>query len=275
MATVWGWLDMNVMKAYLKAKMNDMAFIGQFAVDDFKAKYAGSALGILWAFLQPVITIVLYWFVFQLGFRSQPIDGFPFVLWLMAGLVPWFFLSEAVANATTCLSDYSYLVKKVLFHIDILPLAKIAAVMFVQLALVLFVFLCYMLGGYMPYPGYVRLLVYLAYMAVIAAGISYMTSALYVFFKDVLQVVSIVTQIVFWITPIAWPFGNMPEAVRKVLVYNPAYYAIEGFRSVLVYREQDGNDPWMTLYYWTAAFLLLGAGLWLFRRCRSHFADML
>ena len=61
------------------------------AKNDFKTKYAGSYLGIIWAFIQPVITILLYWFVFQVGFRSRPLDDYPFVLWLTAGLVPWFF----------------------------------------------------------------------------------------------------------------------------------------------------------------------------------------
>ena len=112
------------MKEIIKKIVTDMAFVWQFAIDDFKAKYAGSALGCMWAFLQPIITIVLYWFVFQLGFRSQPVEGFPFILWLMIGLIPWLFISEAVTNATTSMVEYSYLVKKVLFNINILPFTK-------------------------------------------------------------------------------------------------------------------------------------------------------
>ena len=144
--------------------MGDVAFVWQFALDDFKTKYAGSALGIVWAFLQPAITMVLYWFVFQLGFKSQPVDDFPFILWLMAGITPWFFISESIINATTCLVDYSYLVKKVLFNINILPFAKIISVFFVQVALILFVTVCYIIGGYWPDWHYFQLLLYLVYM---------------------------------------------------------------------------------------------------------------
>lgn len=68
------------MKQFLKNIPGDIAFVWQFALDDFKTKYAGSVLGVLWAFLQPMVTIVLYWFVFQLGFKSQPVDNFPFIL---------------------------------------------------------------------------------------------------------------------------------------------------------------------------------------------------
>ena len=112
------------MNEQFKKKMHKASFIWQFAWDDFKAKYAGSALGAAWAFLQPVITIVLYWFVFQLGFKSAPVKDFPYILWLASGIVPWFFATEAITNATICFSEYSYLVKKVLFNINILPIVE-------------------------------------------------------------------------------------------------------------------------------------------------------
>ena len=254
---------------------NDFVFVWQFAIDDFKTKYAGSALGFLWAFLQPLTTIVLYWFVFQLGFRAQPINDFPFILWLMVGLVPWFFFSDAVINATACLVDYSYLVKKVLFHINILPLAKIISVFLVQMFLLLFVTFCYIISGYAPSVCYIQLLLYWAYMILLATGISYITATLYVFFKDIIQIVPIVMQVVFWLTPIVWPFENMPESVRKILVYNPFYYIIAGFRNVFVYRQWSRDSLGMVLYYWIINFLILGIGLRLFHKCKDHFADVL
>ena len=76
--------------------------------NDFKTKYAGSYMGIIWAFIQPLVTIVLYWFVFQVGLRSGDIGDTPFILWLMAGLIPWFFFQEALVNATNCFAEYSY-----------------------------------------------------------------------------------------------------------------------------------------------------------------------
>ena len=131
------------MKERLVVLVRDISFVWKFAMDDFKKKYAGSALGIIWAFLQPIITMVLYWFVFELGFRSQPIEDFPFILWLMAGLVSWFFISDAIVNATSALADYRYLVKQVQFNINILPLAKIISALLVQVVLIVFVCICF------------------------------------------------------------------------------------------------------------------------------------
>ena len=96
----------------------DWQFLVQFSIDDFRNKYAGSLMGVTWAFVQPLMTIVIYWFIFQVGFHSQPVENYPFVLWLVAGIIPWFFISEAVTGVTPSLAEYSYLVKKVLFNIE-------------------------------------------------------------------------------------------------------------------------------------------------------------
>ena len=87
--------------------------VAKLAKNDFKTRYAGSYLGIVWAFIQPVITILVYWFVFSVGFRSGTGDlGVPFVLYLVAGIVPWFFFQDALIGGTNSLLEYNYLGKK-------------------------------------------------------------------------------------------------------------------------------------------------------------------
>ena len=258
-----------------KRILNDVFFTVQFAIDDFKAKYAGSVIGGAWAFLQPIITIVLYWFIFQLGFKSAPVADFPFILWLMVGLIPWFFMSDGISNATPSLAEYSYLVKKVLFNINILPIAKLLSTLMVQLVLLIFALLFYMGFGYFPDVYYLQMPIYLIYMFILSAGIVYITSTLYVFFRDTVQIVSILLQIVFWLTPIVWDFDIMPEIVQKVLVFNPLYYVVAGYRNIFIYKNGFGNSLGMTAYYWIVALLLLFVGIKLFKKCKDHFADVL
>ena len=93
--------------------------------NDFQARFAGSYLGVFWAFVQPVITIVLYWFVFQFGLRSGNVSDHPFILFLMGGLVPWFYFSESWSGASSSLVEYNYLVKKVVFNVGFLPVIKV------------------------------------------------------------------------------------------------------------------------------------------------------
>ena len=97
----------------------------KLAKNDFKTRYAGSYFGTIWAFVQPVVTILVYWFVFSVGFRSNTDElGIPFVLYLVAGIVPWFFFSDALSGGTNALIEYNYLVKKVVFNISVLPVVK-------------------------------------------------------------------------------------------------------------------------------------------------------
>ena len=107
-------------KDALRSAKADRKLITQLAGNDFKTKYAGSYLGIVWAFVQPVVTILVYWFVFS-AVRNPAGREVPFVLWMMAGLVPWFFFQDALNSGAGALIEYSYLVKKVVFKIEVLP----------------------------------------------------------------------------------------------------------------------------------------------------------
>lgn len=263
------------MNEKLKKRMNDVVFILQFTIDDFKGKYAGSVLGMLWAFLQPVITITLYWFVFQFGFRSTPVKDYPYVLWLIAGILPWFFLGDSITNATTSMTEYSYLVKKVLFNIKILPLAKVLSVLIVQIVLVILAILVYAICGHYPDVYYLQLFIYIPYMIILVTGITYFTATLHVFFRDTIQIVAVITQIIFWGTPIVWDFSVMPVLVQKILAFNPFYYIVNGYRNVFIYKNGMNCSFGMTFYYWSIAIVILCLGLKIFSKCKDHFADII
>ena len=109
----------------------------QFSFNDFKAKYAGSALGIVWAFLTPLVTVLTYWFVFSVGLRSRAGDNMPFIVYLVTGMVPWFFFSDSLLSATNVFREYSYLVKKVVFNVQILPTSKILSNLYTHLFFIL------------------------------------------------------------------------------------------------------------------------------------------
>ena len=97
------------------------------AKNDFKTKYAG--------FIQPIVTILVYWFVFSVGLKAGTVSDYPFVLYLVSGIVPWFFFQDALNGGTNALIEYNYLVKKVVFKISILPIVKIISALFVHVFL--------------------------------------------------------------------------------------------------------------------------------------------
>lgn len=245
------------------------------AQNDFKSRYSGSLLGFLWAFIQPLSMVAIYWFVFKFGLKSNPVGDVPFILWLISGLIPWMFLSETITAGGNCMVEYNYLVKKIVFKIEILPLVKVASAAFTHIFLVAVMILIYVCGGYYPDLYYLQLPYYILASVVLISGIVYLVSALNVFVKDTLNVVGIVIQALFWATPIVWDYAIMPEIVQKFLKLNPFYYIITGFRDCFIYKKYFWERPLHTLYFWiiTLAILLLGTRI--FDRFREHFADVL
>lgn len=253
--------------------------IGKLAKNDFKTRYAGSYFGAVWAFVQPVVTIFVYWFVFSVGFRSDTGElGVPFVLYLVAGIVPWFFFQDALMGGTNALLEYNYLVKKVVFNISVLPVVKILSALFVHCFFVVLTVVLYLLHGRFPDMYYIQIFYYTFCVIALVLGLCYATSALVVFFRDLTQIISILLQIGVWLTPIMWIAetslkGNM--FLQKLLQFNPMYYVVSGYRDVFIMKHWFWERPGWTLYFWvfTAVCYLLGS--WIFNRLRVHFADVL
>ena len=119
----------------MKVLWEKRKLILDLAKADFKKRFVGSYLGIFWIFVQPVVTIIIYYYIFQLGFKSNPQVDVPYVVWLLPGIIPWFFFNEAVMNGTVSMSNYQHLVKKMVFPIKIIPAIRIAASLFIHLYL--------------------------------------------------------------------------------------------------------------------------------------------
>lgn len=256
--------------------------ISRLAVNDFKTKFAGSYLGIVWAFIQPIVTVLVYWFVFEKGLKATGVNTregieVPFVLWLVAGMVPWFFFSDALSGGTRALLDYSYLVKKVVFNIDVLPIIKVISSLFVHLFFVAFSLLLF--SGYRYFPDlYTLQIVYYSFcMFILVMGISYATSAVVVFFRDLNQVINIILQVGVWVTPIMWNIEAMDlnPILIGVLKLNPLYYIVLGYRDALINKVAFWQHPELTIYFWVFTILFLFLGTYIFKKLRSHFADVL
>ena len=245
------------------------------AKKDFQSRYLGSFLGIVWAFIQPTITILIFWFVFQVGFKSMPVDNFPFILWLMCGMIPWFFFSESLAFATNSVIDNSHLVKKIVFRVSVLPIIKILTSLFIHVFFILFLIFMFWIYDYAPNIYYFQIVYYLLCTILLVLGVSWVTSSLVVFLKDVGQIVTMVLQFGFWLTPIFWSLKTVPEKYSFLVKVNPFYYIVEGYRDTLIYHKWFWQHAHLTLYFWFVVIIFLMLGAFMFRRLRPHFADML
>ena len=260
----------------MKDMYGNRRMIYSLARDDFKKRFVGSYFGIFWMFVQPVVTILIYYVVFQLGFKATPPSSInaPYVLWLVPGIMPWFFFSEAVLGGTNALYDYDYLVKKVVFNINVLPVIKVVSSMIVHVIFVIITIEFFLIMGYVPSLPWIQIVYYSFCTFILAVAISYFTSAINVFFKDMGQIVNILLQFGMWLTPIMWHYSMM-EDFLPILKLNPFFYISEGYRSCMLDGGWFWEKPRLTVYFWIVTFVLLFIGTRVFKKLKVHFADVL
>jgi len=274
-AFAYKFIELRPLYLFFVDLFHSRRFIMSLAKNDFKTRYAGSYFGIIWAFVQPICTILVFWFVFQVGFRNTDVGNVPFVCWFSCGLIPWFFFSDAWNNATNSLIEYSYLVKKVVFKIHILPLIKIISTFFVHIFFIMFmifIFLCYKI---MPNIYWFQVLYYCFCAVMLTIALSFITVSLVVFFKDLGQIMNIILQFGMWLTPIMWSIDTIPQKFIWIFKLNPMYYVVQGYRDSFIYNVPFYSNIKQTIYFWAIVIILMSCGSYLFKKLKPHFADVL
>ena len=252
------------------------------AKNDFKSKFAGSYLGIVWAFVQPIVTVLIYWFVFEKalhagGQSTKAGLAVPFVVWLVAGMVPWFYHQDVVISGTNVLFEYSYLVKKVVFNISTLPVVKAVSAIFVNVFFIAFGLVLCTAYGFYPSVYTLQIVYYLFCLMVLSLGVVYITCAAVVFFRDLSQIISILLQVMNWFTPIMWNYDGMSlsKPLDLLIKANPLFYIVQGYRDSLLNKVWFFEHGTMTVYFWFVTSMLFILGTTIFRRLKPHFADVL
>lgn len=245
------------------------------AQSDFKKKFVGSYFGVFWMFMQPIVSILIYYLVFQVGFRSNPVENMPYVLWLMPGIVPWFFFNEALSGGVQTLNSYQHLVKKIVFKISILPMVRVLSSLFLHIIFIYIMIVVFFLFGEKPSVWWFQGIYYLVCNLCLIVGFVYFTSAINVFVKDMAQLVNICLQFGFWLAPIMWDESIMPAAMGFFLKLNPFTYIVNGFRDCFVYHRGFWENPTSTIYFWCFTLILMFVGMGLYKKMEPHFADVL
>ena len=252
--------------------------IWKLAKNDFKKRYAGSYLGAVWAMVQPVVTVVMYYIVFEVimgSGRPMANDEIPYVLFLTAGLVPWFYFNESLQNGTNSMLEYNYLVKKVVFKISILPIIKIIAATFIHVFFAGILLVIAAIYGYFPSIYTIQLVYYSFCMFILVLGMCYTTCAVMVFFKDLGQIINIALQIGMWATPILWDIESIGPKAQMLVKINPLVYIVNGYRSTIFEKTWFFEDFYSTMYFWIFTVVIFGIGALVFKRLKVHFADVL
>jgi ABC-type polysaccharide/polyol phosphate export permease len=260
-----------------RSVVGNRSLIWQLAIHQFKSEYAATALGAIWAILQPIALLCVFWLVFSQGFRVRSADPqTPYFIVLFCGLVPWMMFNNVVVGGAGIIIQHQYLLRKLAFPLEILPVVHLVSSGLIHAVLLLVLFIILLVYGIVPGVKCLLLIYYFCAMACFVLGLSLVLSAVNVFHRDVGQVVGVVANMWFWLTPVVWQPATFPPNLVAYLKLNPAFYIVEGYRDALLPAAEGVHiDLTMALYFWGIALFLLMVGAVVFRRLKPHFGDVI
>lgn len=251
--------------------------IFKLAKADIVKTYRGAALGWSWAIIKPTVQIFVYWFAFEIGMRSgKPVNGFPYFLWLIAGMIPWFFMGDMIAQGTDAIRKYSYLVTKMKFPVSTIPTFFSISKLIINLLLIVIMMLIFALMGYPPDIYWVQLPIYILCMFIFFTVWCLFSSLLGAISKDFANLIKSFVTAVFWLSGILWN----PETIKivwlkKLLMINPVTFLTNGFRNCFINKIWFFEQPKRLLYFGIVLILMLLLSLWAYKKLKKEIPDVL
>ena len=245
---------------------------------DIRARYRGSVLGLVWALLNPILLMGVYYFVFNVVFRFRLPELYggrdvPFAGFIFAGIILYFALSEVLTKSPAVIADNSTYVKKVVFPLELLPVVNVlsAGVNFLVALVILLLFL--VLSGYGLSLALLALPLLLLPYLLLLLGVAWFVSALAVYIRDVTYVAGFLATALMFLSPVFYSLESVPESFRAVMLWNPLTSYVETFRLILLGGQWPGLGQLLQPWILAVVSAMLGYGF--FQRVRHGFADIL
>jgi len=243
--------------------------------NDFRNRFANTGLGAIWGFLQPFIFMLTYVIVFQYILRTGSSGRYPYVVWFLPGMSIWLFCSEAILSASNSIRNYSYLVKKVVFPVDIIPIISLTSSSFIGVFLMSIAVIVSSIFGYVPNFLIVLYVLFCFYCFIVS--LTRFTSAVTTLVPDFAQLLTIVIQLCMWFTPIVWNLSMLPDKIKPLFKSLPFTYLVEGFRQAFMEDStilSESNFRY-TIIFWIITLIIYIWGNIIFKKSKKDFADVL
>lgn len=244
----------------------------QTALNEIKARYAGSILGLIWVILYPMLFLGAYAciYIYVFNVRFNLFNTNEYVVLIFCGLIPFLGFSESLSSGISSVTSNSTLMKNTLFPIELIPVKTLIASQTTQAAgFILLIIALGALGKLSIYTPLFLLLWLLQMMFTL--GVVWIISSLNVIIRDLQNIISVVIMFLMMVSPIAYPVEMIPENLQPFLALNPLYYIIISYQDVLMF----GRFPTGMIFYKFMAFSIItfAAGYWFFTKMKKVFAD--
>ncbi len=261
---------------FIKSIIKNKKLIWQLGKNDFKNRFASTSLGAIWGFLQPFVFMITYAIVFQFILRTGSAGDYPYAVWFFPGMALWQWINDSVMSASNSIRTYSYLVKKVVFPVDIIPTISIVASSFVGLFLIVIAVVLCLVYRFIPNILLLIYVIFATYCFILA--LTRLTSAITTVVPDFSNLLGILMQLFFWFTPVIWDLSMLAEhpVILKIMQCTPFTYLVTAFREVFIDKSIVFADNGLyTIAFWTITIILFIWGNSVFKRTKKDFADVL
>lgn len=254
----------------------------KMGLSDFKNKFSSTSLGMFWGFIQPIILMFMYYLVFTYLLPSQaPNNAIPFSAWFLPGMAMWMFLSDSTLSISQSIRSYSYLVKKMVFPIDMIPFISFISNFIVAIILFSIVTITSAFVGVIPNFLTMFYAIFCAICFIIAS--TRLFSALSTLVPDFSRFLETLMQILFWVTPVIWQIGvtKMPPVLEMIAKFNPFTYPVMVIRDAFLgvhstmFAYQENFNYMYTIAFWVITLVFYIYGGYVFNKNKKDFADVL
>lgn len=262
---------------YIKTLWKNKKTIWQLGKSDFKNRFASTSLGSIWGFLQPFVFMITYVIVFEYILKTGSSGEYAYAVWFIPGIAMWQTLNDMIMAASGSIRQYSYLVKKVVFPVDVIPNIAIVASSFVGV----FLFLVAIVVGFVYgcIPNFITFIYILLAMFCFVIAFTRFTSAITTIVPDFANLLAIAMQLFFWFTPIIWNLSMLANHpfLLKIIKCMPFTYLVTGMREVFIDETNiiTGSYGIHTIIFWLVTIIMFVWGNSVFKRNKKDFADVL
>ncbi|MEN2767354.1 ABC transporter permease [Ornithinibacillus xuwenensis] len=268
----------------LKEQINHFYLIRRLSVYELISKNKSNYLGMAWEVINPAIQILIYWFVFG-NIRensavevSKEMEPVPFITWLVAGFVLWIFFYQSTIQGSKSIYSRLRMLSKMNFPMSIIPNYVIFSQLYIHFFLLFFIIIIFHFSGFYINIYYLQLIYFLFATLCLVFAISLITSTLSTIIRDIHMFLNSTLRMLLYLSPILWQIESIVDNpfIDKLLMLNPLYYLIEGYRSALYGIDWYFIVHWeYTLYFWALVVVLFLFGAALHVKFRRHFIDYL
>lgn len=268
---------MRTLSKIIKEHISYKNQIVKLAKADLLKTYRGAALGWAWAIIKPAVTIFVYWFAFTVGLRAgKDVNGFPYFLWLIAGVIPWTYMSEMITGGTDCIRKYSYLVTKMKFPVATIPTFVNMSKFLIHLILIVIMIIIFIAFGYPPSIYLLQLPIYMLLAFAFFNVWGLFSSLLAVVSKDYSNLVKSFVSPLFWLSGIMWNVDSISNVtVKNILNINPITYLINGFRNCFINKVWIWEQPIRLLVFIAILIILAFLSIKVYKKLRKDIPDIL